>query len=165
VLSLLCYSNIHKLWHPTLAPPFHETPRSDVDFSPRILATHDFMSFNVELPCSYLTNPQNYELLYSPGPQHSCRPSPLWHVVRSGGSMSPSATSSGPTTLPCLLDSLARGMHSCSRVHSKKGIQWSNPLLRSMTQIFSAFQGFEHREFIHPTSRTSICRNPKITVY
>jgi hypothetical protein len=39
--------------------------------------------------------------------------------------MSPSVTSSGPTTLACLLDSLARGTHPCAHVHSKK-----NPMVR-----------------------------------
>jgi hypothetical protein len=107
---------------------------------------------------------RNRELLYSPGPQHSCRPSPQWHVVHSGGSTSPSVTSSGPTTLACLLDSLARGTHSCTHIHSKQNPTVRSPL-RSTTQIFSAFRGFGHREFVHPTSRTSICRNPKITVY
>jgi hypothetical protein len=35
----LRYSHLHELWHPTLITPFHETPRSDVDFSPLVLAT------------------------------------------------------------------------------------------------------------------------------
>jgi hypothetical protein len=116
VLALLCYSHLPELWHPTLAPPFHEISRSDVDFSPRIIATCDFTSFNVELLCSYLANPRNRELLYSPIPQHNCFPSPPWHVVRSGGSMSPSVTSLGPTTLTCPVDSLGTWyifMHPC----------------------------------------------------
>jgi hypothetical protein len=35
----LRYSHLHELWHPTLVPPFHETLRIDVDFSPLVLAT------------------------------------------------------------------------------------------------------------------------------
>jgi hypothetical protein len=47
--------------------------------------------------------------------------------------MSPSVTSSGPTTLTCLLDSLARGTHSCAHVHSKQ-----NPTVRLLPQIYDA---------------------------
>jgi hypothetical protein len=37
--STLRYSHLRELWHPTLVPSFHETLRSDVDFSPLVLAT------------------------------------------------------------------------------------------------------------------------------
>jgi hypothetical protein len=119
----------------------------------------DFASFHVKLLCPYLASSRNRELLYSPGPQHNCRPSPSWHVVRSGGSTSLLMTSSGPTTLACLLDSLARGTHSCVHVQSKHGIQWSDPLLGSTTQILSAFRGFHHGK-----SRSLVTRTPDIAI-
>jgi hypothetical protein len=55
--------------------------------------------------------------------------------------MSPSVTSSGPTTLTCILDSLACGTHSCAHIHSKKNPTVRSPL-RYTTQIFLAFHGF-----------------------
>jgi hypothetical protein len=51
-------------------------------------------------------------------------------------------------------------------IHAPTSIPRKNPmvrsLLRSMTQIFSVFQGFGHQEFVHPTSRTFVCRNPEL---
>jgi hypothetical protein len=84
---------------------------------------------------------QNRELLYSPGPQNNCFPSLQWHMVHSGGSMSPSVTSFGPTTLAYILDSLAHGTHSCTHIHSKQNPTVRSPL-KSTTQIFSVFRGF-----------------------
>jgi hypothetical protein len=46
----LRYSHLHELWHPTLVPPFHETPRSDVDFSPLVLATSRLREFHCHAP-------------------------------------------------------------------------------------------------------------------
>jgi len=104
--------------------------------------------------------PKSRITLFS-GPQHNCRLSPQWHVARSGGSTSPLVTSSGPTTLACLLNSLARGTHPCTHVHSKKNPTVRLPL-RSTAQIFSVFWGFGHWEFVHPTSRTFVYRNPEL---
>jgi hypothetical protein len=98
--------------------PFMKPREAMLTFLLSFSLLHDFASFNVELPCPYLVSPRNRELLYSPGPQHSCRPSPPWHVVRLGGSTSLLTTSSGPTTLACLLDPLARGTSPCVQVHS-----------------------------------------------
>ena len=58
-------------------------------------------------------------------------------------------TSSGPTTLACILDSLAHGAHSCIQ---------ENPSMESNGQIPSsdqrvdilAFRGFGCRKFVHP---------------
>jgi hypothetical protein len=134
--------------------PFTKPREAMLTFLLSFSLLRDFVSFNVELPWPYLASPRNRELLYSPGPQHSCHPSPPWHVVRSGGSTSLLTTSSGPTTLACLFDSLARGTHSCVHVQSKHGIRWSDPLLRSTTQIFLAFQSF--REFAYRDSHTPV---------
>jgi hypothetical protein len=146
--------------------PFTKPREAMLTFLLLFSLLRDFASLNVELPCPYLASSQNRELLYSPGPQHSCRPSPPWHVVRSGGSTSLLMMSSGPTTLACLLDSLARGTHSCVHVQSKHGIQQSDPLLGSTAQILSAFRGFHHgksRSLVPglPISRFPICRNGK----
>jgi hypothetical protein len=148
--STLRYSHLRELWYPTLVPPFHETLRSNVDFSPLVLATSRLHEFQCRAPMPLSREfPKSRITLFS-GPQHSCCPSPPWHVVHSGGSTSLLMTSSGPTTLACLLDSLARGTHSCVHVQSKHGIQWSDPLLGSTTQILSVFQGFRCRKFMHP---------------
>jgi len=48
--STLRYSHLRELWHPTLVPPFHETPRIDVDFSPLILATSRLCEFQCRAP-------------------------------------------------------------------------------------------------------------------
>jgi hypothetical protein len=48
--STLRYSHLRELWHPTLVPPFHETPRSDVDFSPLVLATSRLREFQCRAP-------------------------------------------------------------------------------------------------------------------
>jgi hypothetical protein len=48
--STLRYSHLRELWHPTLVPPFHETPRSDVDFSPLFLATSRLREFQCRAP-------------------------------------------------------------------------------------------------------------------
>jgi hypothetical protein len=50
VLAPLRYSHLRELWHPTLVPPFHETPRSDVDFSPLVLATSRLREFHCQAP-------------------------------------------------------------------------------------------------------------------
>jgi hypothetical protein len=48
--STLRYSHLHELWHPTLVPPFHETPRSDVEFSPLVLTTSRLREFQCQDP-------------------------------------------------------------------------------------------------------------------
>jgi hypothetical protein len=48
--STLCYSHLRELWRPTLVPPFHETSRSDVEFSPLILATSRLCEFQCQAP-------------------------------------------------------------------------------------------------------------------
>jgi hypothetical protein len=72
-------------------------------------------------------------------------------MVHSGGSTSPLVTSSGPTILTCLLDSLARVTHPCVNVHSK-AIQRLDFSQIYDADIFgvSVFRGFGHREFVHP---------------
>jgi hypothetical protein len=48
--STLLYSYLRELWRPTLVPPFHETLRSDVDFSPLVLATSRLREFQCRAP-------------------------------------------------------------------------------------------------------------------
>jgi hypothetical protein len=120
--------------------PFTKPREAMLTFLLSFSLLRDFASFNVELPCPYLMSSQNRELLYSPGPQHSCRPSPPWHVVRSGGSTSLLTMSSGPTTLACLLDSLARG--TCIHVSTSNPSMESNGQIPSSDQRRRSFQRF-----------------------
>jgi hypothetical protein len=50
--STLRYSRLRELWHPTLVPSFHETLRSDVDFSPLVLSTSRLREFQCRAPMS-----------------------------------------------------------------------------------------------------------------
>jgi hypothetical protein len=75
---------------------------------------------------------------------------------------------SGPTSQLYPLTTVARG--TFLRVHVTIGdvIESHHSYLSSLgstTQIFSAFRGFGHWEFVHLTSQTSFYQNPKITVY
>jgi hypothetical protein len=48
--SPLHYVHLRELWHPILVPPFYKTPRSDVDFSPLVLATLQLHKFHCQAP-------------------------------------------------------------------------------------------------------------------
>jgi hypothetical protein len=75
---------------------------------------------------------------------------------------------SGPTTRPSPValhhsGTLVVHIHAPTSIPSK--IQRLGPLSDLRRRSFRRFGVFGHREFVHPTSRTSICRNPEITVY
>jgi hypothetical protein len=66
--STLLYSHLHELWHPTLAPPFHETLRIDVEFSPLVLATSRLHEFQCQAPMHLSHESTKLRITLSSGP-------------------------------------------------------------------------------------------------
>jgi hypothetical protein len=148
--STLRYSNLRELWHPTLVPPFHETPRSNVDFSPLVLTTSRLhasqcrapMPLSREFPKSRVT------LFFGPTAQLSsfttvaCGTFRRVHVsfndvIRSHHSrLSPRLTGTWYTFM------------------DPRPIQAWNPMVRSPPWIHDAdlfgVSGFQHQKFVHP---------------
>jgi hypothetical protein len=115
-------------------------------------------------PCHY--NPQNLKLRFTLFSGPTAQPSPLtavergmfWRVHITLGDVIGSHHSRLSSRLTGTWYTLM-----CPRTFQMKSN--GQIFLRSMMQILLEFRGFGHREFVHPTSRTSICRNPEITVY
>jgi hypothetical protein len=128
------------------------------------LATRDFASWSVEPSCSSFANPEIP--IYFTLRAHIAQLSPhlQWRVAPSGGSTLSMVMSSGPTMLTFLLS-------HWHVVHTHVSTSIPSEIQRlDLSQIYGrrSFRRFGVSGIgslcIH-TSRTSVCRNPEITVY
>jgi hypothetical protein len=137
-VSTLRYSHLRELWRPTLAPPFHETPRSDVDFSPLVLATSRLREFQCQAP------------------MHLSRESTKSRITLSSG---PTAQLSPFTTVACgtfmrvhvafndvIGSHLSRfSLHPTGTWYFAMCLRGSPPLTRPQSYLLSGFQTFQSR--------------------
>jgi hypothetical protein len=120
--STLHYSHLRELWHPTLVPPFHETPRSDVDFSPLVLATSRLRKSQCRAPM-----PLSHEF-----PEIAS-----YFILRPTTQLSPFTTAACGTFMRVPILSPVSSTHwHVVRIH----VSMSNPSMESNSQIPSSDQ-------------------------